>query len=315
MPTHLVENVIKKIKDLWAVSSNLEITLEANPTSVEREKFCDLALAGINRISLGIQSLKEEDLKFLGRTHSVSEARKAIEIAKNYFPRYSLDFIYTLPHQTLKDWENQLEQALSLANGHLSLYQLTIEEGTPFFLSFQKRDFSLPSNDESALFYERTQEITKAYGYDAYEISNYAILGQECRHNMTYWKYHDYIGIGPGAHSRITFEGEKYGLRRHRSPEKWMEDVFSKKEGTHEIAIIPWKRKYEEFFMMGLRLQQGISLEEFSQQMGRPLSQVVNKEKLESLIKEDLLDLSKLSIKATQEGRQRLDSILKYLFE
>ena len=196
----------------------------------------------------------------------------------------------------------------------MSLYQLTIEEGTPFFLSFHKGDFQLPSNDQSALFYEHTQELMQAKGYEAYEISNYAYAGQECRHNMTYWHYEDYIGIGPGAHSRITFEGEKYAIRRHRSPEKWLEDISSKSNGTHKIQIIPWQLKCEEFLMMGLRLKQGIPQKEFYEQMGQSLSQALNTKKLNILIAEDLLELSDTALKATKEGRQRLDGILRYLF-
>lgn len=315
MPPRLVENLIKKTTDLWSTSPDIEITLEANPTSVEEKNFAALATAGVNRVSLGIQSLREESLKFLGRTHSVSNARRAIETAHKQFNRYSFDLIYTRPHQTLSEWEEELKEALSLADGHLSLYQLTIEEGTPFFLAFHKGDFSLPANDQSALFYEHTQEITHTYGYQSYEISNYAKPGQECRHNMTYWHYHDYIGVGPGAHSRLTFEGEKYAIRRHRSPEKWLEQVTLKKDGTHEIKIIPWKTKCEEFLMMGLRLKEGISQEEFAYQLGAPLSQILPLKKLSLLMKEGLLELSTTSLKATQEGRQRLDGILRYLFD
>lgn len=314
MPPHIVETLIKKVIDLWSVSPALEITLEANPTSVEEKKFSALATAGVNRVSLGIQSLREKGLKFLGRTHSVSDAKKAINTAQKQFNRYSLDLIYTHPHQTLQEWEEELKEALSLANGHLSLYQLTIEEGTPFYLSFHKGDFQLPSNDQSALFYEHTQALVQAKGYKAYEISNYAYAGQECRHNMTYWHYDDYIGVGPGAHSRLTFEGEKYALRRHRSPEKWLEDISSKKDGTHKIQIIPWKLKCEEFLMMGLRLQEGIPQKEFYEQMGQSFSEALNTNKLNRLIAEDLLELSDTALKATQEGRQRLDGILRYLF-
>ena len=315
MPPKLVESLIKKTTELWSISSNLEITLEANPTSVEEKNFAALANAGVNRVSLGIQSLRENGLKFLGRTHSVDNARRAIETAQKQFHRYSLDLIYTRPNQTLPEWEEELKDALSLANGHLSLYQLTIEEGTPFFLSFNKGDFHLPSNDQSGAFYERTQEITEQNGYQAYEISNYANSGQECRHNMTYWHYHDYIGVGPGAHSRVTFEGEKYAIRRHRSPEKWLEHMASKKEGTHEIKVIPWKTKCEEFLMMCLRLNNGVSQTEFKDQLGSSFAQVLQPEKLNLLINEGLLELTSTHLKATKEGRQRLDGVLRYLFE
>lgn len=315
MPPNMVKTIIQEIKKSWRTSDDLEITLEANPTSIEEEKFSHLAYAGINRVSIGIQSLREKGLKFLGRTHSVEDAKKAIETARTHFQRYSLDLIYTHPHHTLEEWEEELREAISLANGHLSLYQLTIEEGTPFFLSFHKGDFQMPSNDQSALFYERTQEILQNTGYEAYEISNYAQSGQECRHNMTYWYYNDYIGIGPGAHSRLTFEGEKYAIRRHRSPEKWLEDVNLKQNGAHEIRIIPWSLKIQEFLMMGLRLKQGIHLDAFQEQIGCSLFQAINSKKLDALTKEKLLELSDSTLKITREGQLRLDGILRYLFE
>lgn len=315
MPPSMVKTIIQEIKKSWQTSEDLEITLEANPTSIEEKKFSHLSEAGINRVSIGIQSLREKGLKFLGRTHSVEDAKKAIETARTYFPRYSLDLIYTHPHHTLKEWEEELTEAISLANGHLSLYQLTIEEGTPFFLSFHKGDFQMPSNDQSALFYERTQEILQRDRYEAYEISNYAQSGQECRHNLTYWYYNDYIGIGPGAHSRLAFEGEKYAIRRHRSPEKWLEDVNIRENGTHEIRIIPWSLKVQEFLMMRLRLRQGINQNEFQEQLGCPLSQAIDPKKLNSLIQEGLLEFSDTLLTTTPEGRQRLDGILRYLFD
>ncbi|HCI48325.1 MAG: hypothetical protein A2977_02985 [Alphaproteobacteria bacterium RIFCSPLOWO2_01_FULL_45_8] len=315
MPPKIVETLIHKITNSWTVSPDLEITLEANPTSVEEKNFSALAEVGVNRVSLGIQSLRENGLKFLGRTHSVEDAKKAIETARTKFDRYSLDLIYTRPHQTLEEWEQELEEAISLANGHLSLYQLTIEEGTPFFLSYHKGDFRLPTNDQSALLYEHTAEITRSHGYESYEISNYAKPGQESRHNMTYWLYHDYIGIGPGAHSRLTIDGEKYAIRRHRSPEKWVEDVSLKKDGTHEVRVISGKTKSEEFLMMGLRLKQGIDQREFTEQVGYSFSESTNTKKIHKLITENLLELSDTTLKATEEGRQRLDGILRYLFE
>ena len=314
MPPKIVETLIEKIHVLWPVAPDLEITLEANPTSVEQKNFRALSEAGVNRISLGIQSLRKDSLEFLGRTHSANDAIKAIETAQSQFKRYSLDFIYTRPQQSIEEWEEELKEALSLAQGHLSLYQLTIEEGTPFFLSYSKGSFQLPDNDQSALFYERTNEIVQAHGYQSYEVSNYAIPGQECRHNLTYWYYHDYIGIGPGAHSRLTIKGEKHAIRRHRSPEKWLEHVSQRKEGTHKMSVIPWKEKCEEFLMMGLRLNTGISQNEFKIQMGVPLSQALNLKKITELESEGLLELSQKSLKATPVGRQRLDGILRYLF-
>lgn len=315
MPPTLAASLLEKIHELWPVDPHIEITLEANPNSVECEKFSALATAGINRISLGIQSLRQKGLEFLGRSHSVMDAYKAIENATAHFDRYSLDFIYTLPHQTLMEWEEELQEALRLAKGHLSLYQLTIEEGTPFFLAYHKGDFQIPSPEISTDFYEATQQLMRSKGYHAYEVSNYAQPSQECRHNMTYWHYHDYIGVGPGAHSRLTVGGEKYAIRRHRSPEKWMKDVFTKQDGTHEKKILSWSGKCEEFLMMGLRLQEGICLKNFRAQVGYAPVQVLPENKLNALITEGLLDLSSTHLKATASGRQKLDGILRYLFD
>lgn len=233
MPPQIVETLLLEISKHYPLSSDLEITLEANPNSVEVANFQNLALAGVNRLSLGVQSLKAKNLKFLGRSHSQEEALQAIDISDKFFKRRSFDLIYTLPNQSIEDWEEELEHALKLAGEHLSLYQLTIEQGTPFFIAAHRGDFVMPPPEVSDHFFEWTHAHMKEAGYPAYEVSNFAKPGKACRHNKHYWYYRDYIGIGPGAHSRLTIEGKKYAIRRHRSPEKWLEMV-AENQGNHE---------------------------------------------------------------------------------
>ncbi|MBM3580252.1 MAG: radical SAM family heme chaperone HemW, partial [Alphaproteobacteria bacterium] len=208
MPIFLVEGILKKISELWEVSKDCEISLEANPTSSEASGFRALRDIGINRLSLGIQALNDEDLKFLGREHNTGEAIKTIETAAKIFDNFSFDLIYARPEQRLVDWSHELAQALSFGSKHLSLYQLTIEKGTKFFAEFQKKKFLMPEENLAAEFYEITNEITSGAGLELYEISNYTQKNFECRHNLAYWRSEDYLGIGAGAHSRVYFSGE-----------------------------------------------------------------------------------------------------------
>ena len=195
MPSFIISNIIDKLSNVANINEKTEITFEANPTSVESQKFKEFALAGINRVSLGVQSFNEDDLKFLGREHSLTEALEAIEIAKKNFKRYSFDLIYALPNQTLKAWENELKSALKFADKHLSLYQLTIEKGTPFYGLYKKKKFTIPNENLAKDFYDSTQDIMNNLSLPAYEISNHAAMGEECRHNMAYWQYDEFIGI------------------------------------------------------------------------------------------------------------------------
>ena len=215
MPTKTTEAIISKIDELWGLDEDCEITLEANPTSVEYNKFKDFRAAGVNRVSIGVQSFDEAELKFLGREHNADEAKQAIEYAAKIFDKYSFDLIYALPDQELSDWENKLKEALKLTNGHISLYQLTIEPGTNFF----HNKVPIPEEGLAADFYETTQEICEAHNLPAYEVSNHASAGQESRHNLSYWRYQDYLGIGPGAHGRIN----GHASVMLKSPEKMAE--------------------------------------------------------------------------------------------
>jgi len=213
MKPQTVEHILNHLCTVWNVSKDIEITLEANPTSIEADKFSDFKAAGINRVSVGVQSLRDSDLKFLGREHSAKEAIGAIKIANDIFERVSFDLIYARPEQTIESWREELTEALEYANGHLSLYQLTIEQGTPFYAMEARGDFRIPEADQAGEFYEVTQEILNAAGLPAYEISNHAAKGQESAHNLTYWRYGDYAGIGPGAHGRLTLDAKKYATR------------------------------------------------------------------------------------------------------
>ncbi len=250
MPPQTTEAILRFIDGNWGLAENAEITLEANPTSVEYEKFKAFRAAGVNRVSIGVQSFDAEELQFLGREHSANEAKTAIEYAANIFPRYSFDLIYALPRQKLSDWEKQLALSLTLAGGHISLYQLTIEQGTNFYHQYERGVFKMPEDSLAADFYELTQQICEAHGLPAYEISNHAAPGQESAHNLTYWRYGEYLGIGPGAHGRIN--GQATAMTK--SPEKWLEEPL---ESSIELSE---REKLEEAVMMGIRLKEGIGL-------------------------------------------------------
>jgi len=260
MPPQLVEKILRKISILWHLDDNIEITLEANPTSVEASNFEALSQAGVNRLSLGIQALNDQDLKKLGRTHSVKEALGAIELSQQYFNRASFDLIYARENQTLKDWQSELKEALKLAQGHLSLYQLTIEPQTQFYTLHQRGELILPDQEAAADMYLCTNEIMLQHGYEAYEVSNYAQKNQASVHNLTYWTYQDYIGIGPGAHGRVMIEGQKMAIQTHRAPQIYLERVKNLTHFTEKKAVSQ-KDQAIEWLMMGLRLQEGVDLD------------------------------------------------------
>lgn len=254
MPTKLVEAIINKIAKLWILADDIEITLEANPTSVEAEKFVAFRGAGVNRVSIGVQSFDEAELKFLGREHSANEARNAIELAAKIFPRYSFDLIYALPDQSFDTWRARLTEALKLTRGHISLYQLTIEPATNFY----HRKIQTPPDDVAADFYDLTQEICEAHNLPAYEVSNHASAGNESAHNLTYWRYGEYLGIGAGAHGRIN----SHASAMVKSPEKWLDLVQKNGHGLEVWQKLSPAEQEEERIMMGLRLNEGIILPE-----------------------------------------------------
>ncbi|MGB0719983.1 MAG: radical SAM family heme chaperone HemW, partial [Bdellovibrionales bacterium] len=253
-----VESIIATVRDLWPCADDLDVTLEANPTSVERDRFRDFAAAGVNRLSLGVQALNDADLAFLGRKHSAAEAINALEVAKSAFDRVSFDLIYARPGQSLQDWEGELRRAAALAGGHLSLYQLTIERSTPFYYDHAQGKFHIPDDDLAADFYTLTQDVLDQAGLPAYEVSNHAAAGSESRHNLIYWHYRDYIGIGPGAHGRLTLDGQKHAMRDHHAPEIWLDRVAAQGHGAHPYDVLSEKDQVFEAVMMGLRLRSGM---------------------------------------------------------
>lgn len=314
MQPDTVAAIIEKIKALWPVAPDLEITLEANPTSVEADKFKNFRQAGINRVSLGIQALNQADLKFLGRTHDVSQARQAIEIAAKTFDRFSFDLIYARPGQSVAAWQAELNQALEMAVGHLSLYQLTIEQGTPFFIQHQRGEFRIPEEELAADLYEATQETLNAAGLPAYEVSNHARGGEESRHNLIYWRYGDYAGIGPGAHGRLTMaDGGKVGTRAHRAPDIWLQRVAVKGHGWHDHDPITREQRVLEALMMGLRLREGVPIQRLRDEyQGNPY-EVIDLQKIIDLVDEGLLDADEKTLRTTPQGLTRLNAVLRYL--
>jgi putative oxygen-independent coproporphyrinogen III oxidase len=255
--------VLETISRHWKISTSAEITLEANPNSVERGRFRDYRAAGVNRVSIGVQSFDEAALKQLGRAHSSEEAKRAIETAKATFPRVNFDLIYARPGQTITDWAGELNNALQFGTEHLSLYQLTIEQGTAFAALHRQGKLKMPDEDLAADFYGITQEICEAAGLPAYEISNHARQGQESRHNLLYWRYGDYAGVGPGAHGRLTIEGRRYAVETERLPERWAVRVESTGQGFSLCEVSP-RDAAKEHLLMGLRISEGINLAEFA---------------------------------------------------
>jgi len=291
----------------------LEITLEANPTSVEAARLAAFRQAGVNRLSLGVQSLNPDALRLLGRQHSATQARAALEIARTTFPRVSFDLIYARPGQTLAAWRAELRAALSLAADHLSLYQLTIEPGTAFATRHARGDIVLPDEDAAAALYEATAEEAARFGLLAYEVSNYARAGAESRHNLTYWRYGDYAGIGPGAHGRLTLAPDLLATRRHRAPEIWAERVAQGGHGTAEQAALGGTEKVREMLLMGLRLTEGIDTARFAARTGVSLEEAVDTGVLAQAEAEGYVRLMDGRLATRPAGRLRLDALLAAL--
>lgn len=264
--------ILDAIAKHWTMDAKAEITLEANPTSVEVDRFKGYRAAGVNRVSLGVQSLREGPLAELGRRHTVDEAVAAVRIAQSVFERSSFDLIYARPKQTLEDWEDELKEALWLARGHISLYQLTIEQGTRYFDLHRAGKLQMPNEDLAADFYELTQELTAEAGLPAYEISNHARPGQESRHNMLYWRYGEYAGIGPGAHGRLLINNQRHATAAEKMPFDWQKRVQRQGHGMVVDDVLTWEEQGDEFLVMGLRLKEGISPARFTAISGRQIS-------------------------------------------
>lgn len=309
MAPSTVAGLLEAVASLWELGQDAEITLEANPSSVEADRFRGYRSAGVNRVSLGVQSLRESDLKALGRLHTVAEARSAVRLAASLFPRMSFDLIYARPGQDLRGWRAELEEALGMAHDHLSLYQLTIEEGTPFASLHAAGKLAVPDPERAADLYDVTQELTAEHGLPAYEVSNHAAPGQESRHNLLYWRYGEYAGVGPGAHGRLIAGGQRLATVAERSPERWLERVEI--EGSAcSVQALSRVEQADEALLMGLRIEEGLDLARLAEIGGvEPAPRTI----------QALADLGLLTwkpgrrIAATRRGRMVLNEIVARL--
>jgi len=312
MQPETVGAILDRIAALWSVEPGAEITLEANPGSVEAGRFRGYRAAGVNRVSLGVQSLRDDILKSLGRIHSVAEAKAAIDIARATFERFSFDLIYARPGQTLADWKDELRDALAIAGRHLSLYQLTIEPETPFAVLHAAGKLVIPDEDAALALYEATQELTATAGLPAYEISNHAAPSEESRHNLLYWRYGEYAGCGPGAHGRIATTGTRYATSTERNPERWAERVEASGHGIIEETPLSTAEEADEMLLMGLRLGEGVDLARLARLTGaRPSAATIA-----ALTQQGLIEAifhpgqEEQRIRATGNGRFILNEIV-----
>jgi len=306
MSPRTVEAILAGIAGHWAVDDGAEITLEANPTSVEAENFAGYAAAGVNRLSLGIQALDDADLKALGRLHTADEALTALTLAKRNFDRVSFDLIYAREGQTLSAWKDELTRALEHAGDHLSLYQLTIEDGTPFAARHAAGSLHVPGPTKASALYLLTQELCEAAGLPAYEISNHARVGSESRHNLIYWRGHDYAGIGAGAHARITENGTRRALSTIKSPEDWRAQVEARGHGLESDEALSTEETAEEYLLMALRLAEGLDLARLASLGGRALDET----RLNTLEGDGLVARNGDRLVATQAGRLVLERLI-----
>jgi len=313
MPPETVAALIERAGVLWRLAPDVEITLEANPTSVEAGRFAGFAAAGVNRVSLGVQALDDAALAFLGRGHSSAEALRAVALARRHFPRVSFDLIYARPGQNLAGWMRELDAALAHAGEHLSVYQLTLEPGTVFHARARRGTLALPDEARAAALFAATQARLAAAGLPAYEVSNHARPGAECRHNLTYWRYGEYLGVGPGAHGRLGRGDAREAVRQHRSPEAWLAAVEAAGYGTAERAALGRETRLMEMLLMGMRLAEGVPRRRFRRELGAEPEALLDPTALAHLSEAGLLGLDADALKATAAGRRRLDGVLAHL--
>ncbi|HQU67648.1 MAG TPA: radical SAM family heme chaperone HemW [Albidovulum sp.] len=308
MDPDLVDAILSEVRRLWPLANDLEVTLEANPNSVDSSRFRGYAEAGVNRLSMGVQALNDDDLRRLGRLHSVAEARRAFDIAREHFGRVSFDLIYARQDQTLDDWRRELAEAAAMAVDHLSLYQLTIEDGTAFGARHAAGGLKgLPDDDVSADMYQVTQEVLGGMGMPGYEVSNHARPGSESRHNLIYWRYGDYLGIGPGAHGRLTLGGRRYETEAPRAPQMWLDSVGKRGSGEIPRVELSASECADEYIMMSMRLSEGADLARYEALAGRSLRQ----DAVAQLADLGLLTLGGGRIATTDSGRIVLNAILR----
>ncbi|ODS01073.1 coproporphyrinogen III oxidase [Methyloceanibacter methanicus] len=306
MAPRVTDAILDAIATHWTLDANAEITLEANPTSVEAENFRGYAAAGVNRLSLGVQALDDASLKALGRCHSADEALAAFALARDCFERISFDLIYAREGQSLDGWTDELTRALGFAADHLSLYQLTIEDGTPFAALHEAGRLHVPASEAARAMYLATQELCEAAGLPAYEVSNHAVPGAESRHNLVYWRGHDYAGIGAGAHARITTGGTKRALSTLRLPEAWLAEVEARGHGLASDEPLSPRESAEEYLLMALRLAEGMGLSRFAALAGTPLDET----RIDALAAEGLLSRTGDRLTATPTGRLVLERLI-----
>jgi oxygen-independent coproporphyrinogen-3 oxidase len=310
MEAATVQGILDRVRATWTLANDIEITLEANPGSVEATRFEGYAKAGVNRVSLGIQSLDSIDLRRLGRMHSVDEARAAIGVAQSVFDRVSIDLIYARQDQSLAAWRDELLRALDFGTSHLSLYQLTVEDGTVFGQMHAKNLLrGLPDEDLAADMFELTQVITASAGMPAYEVSNHARPGDESRHNLIYWRMGDYAGIGPGAHGRLTLSSGRFATEAQRMPADWLARTLSVPGGAEQTERLTPEARASEYLMFALRLREGALLSRFADLAGQPLSN----EALEDVLSLGLMEQDGDSIRTTDRGIMMLNAILRRL--
>ena len=306
-----VSALLGHIDRLWPIAAGAEITLEANPSSVEASRFQGYRAAGVNRVSIGVQSLRDDSLKSLGRLHTAAEARAAIAIAARTFERTSFDLIYARPKQSVDDWRSELDEALSLAGDHLSLYQLTIEAGTPFAGLAAAGKLQVPPGELADELYSLTQDMTGAAGLPAYEVSNHAPAGAESQHNMLYWRYGEYVGVGPGAHGRILSGSERLATATERRPSDWLGRVEADNHALTEAMPLTRAEQADELLLMGLRLQEGLDLDRMMEIGGvNPSESAIRELEELNLIARDPVGLR---IRATERGRFVLNEVVRRL--
>ncbi len=315
MDPSLAGSVLERIATRWAIADEPEITLEANPNSSEAAHFAAFKAAGVNRLSIGVQALDDKALKFLGRGHDVREAQRAIDRAAALFERFSFDLIYARPGQTVAEWQEELARALALQPPHLSLYQLTIEEGTQFQTLFARGQYKLPDEDVQEQLYDTTNAMLADAGLPPYEVSNYARPGQESRHNLVYWRYEDYVGVGPGAHGRIAIDGTRHATRQAKAPETWLSDVAAQGHATAESVPLEKTTQIDEAVMMGLRLTEGIDATRFERITGAALEgpEALDPKRVARMIADGFLARTPTGLAATPQGMKLLNALLAAL--
>jgi len=309
MDPGVVDAILTKVRATWAIANDLEVTLEANPTSVEAGRFAGYRDAGVTRVSMGIQALNDTDLKALGRLHTANEALAAFDIARNVFERVSFDLIYARQGQSLVAWETELRRALGLAVDHLSLYQLTVESGTAFGDRYAAGKLKgLPDDDLAADMFQATQDICGNAGFECYEVSNHARPGSESVHNQVYWRYGDYAGIGPGAHGRLTLGGTRVATEAPRAPARWLSQVRATGNGDLSRDALSYDDQLAEFLLMGMRLREGVNLSRFL-----PLLDEAFTNKISHLADIDMVEVSGTTLRSTKAGYPVLNAVLRAL--